>query len=429
MIIYHRGVMNLNISVYLIIIAILIAISAFCSCIETAFSCASNIRLKKFADAGSKKAKVALYIINNYDKALTAILILNNVVNLGCSSLATVVCLELFGDYGAAVSTGATTLLVLTFGEIIPKCLGKEKSDSISMAVAKILKVIMVILTPFIIAFSAIKTLALKLFRVKHDDTTVTEDELKIIVESIEEQGVLEEQESLMVRSALDFDDKTAEDILTPRVDLTAIDIEEDPDTITEIVRTQRYSRIPVYKRTVDNIVGILHSWDYMDEIIKGSTPDIRKMIIKPEFVFRTQKLSAILANFRKHRLHIAIVTDEYGGTLGIITMEDLLEEIVGEIWDEDEEIEQEFTKISDNKYKVSGDMELDDMLSLFGKRLSDIECECHTVGGFVFETLGTIPKKNEKFTRDGMEIKVVKVKDQRIQTVIVKTTQSETEG
>ena len=419
----------MNISVYLIIIAILIAISAFCSCIETAFSCASNIRLKKFADAGSKKAKVALYIINNYDKALTAILILNNVVNLGCSSLATVVCLELFGDYGAAVSTGATTLLVLTFGEIIPKCLGKEKSDSISMAVAKILKVIMVILTPFIIAFSAIKTLALKLFRVKHDDTTVTEDELKIIVESIEEQGVLEEQESLMVRSALDFDDKTAEDILTPRVDLTAIDIEEDPDTITEIVRTQRYSRIPVYKRTVDNIVGILHSWDYMDEIIKGSTPDIRKMIIKPEFVFRTQKLSAILANFRKHRLHIAIVTDEYGGTLGIITMEDLLEEIVGEIWDEDEEIEQEFTKISDNKYKVSGDMELDDMLSLFGKRLSDIECECHTVGGFVFETLGTIPKKNEKFTRDGMEIKVVKVKDQRIQTVIVKTTQSETEG
>lgn len=410
----------MNISVYLIIIAILIAISAFCSCIETAFSCASNIRLKKFADAGSKKAKVALYIINNYDKALTAILILNNVVNLGCSSLATVVCLELFGDYGAAVSTGATTLLVLTFGEIIPKCLGKEKSDSISMAVAKILKVIMVILTPFIIAFSAIKTLALKLFRVKHDDTTVTEDELKIIVESIEEQGVLEEQESLMVRSALDFDDKTAEDILTPRVDLTAIDIEEDPDTITEIVRTQRYSRIPVYKGTVDNIVGILHSWDYLDEIIKGNTPDIRKMIIKPEFVFRTQKLSAILANFRKHRLHIAIVTDEYGGTLGIITMEDLLEEIVGEIWDEDEEIEQDFVKISDTKYKVSGDMELDDMLSLFGKRLSDIECESHTVGGFVFETLGTIPEKNAKFSRDGMEFKVLKVKNRRIQSVII---------
>ena len=416
----------MNISVYLIIIAILIAISAFCSCIETAFSCASNIRLKKFADAGSKKAKVALYIINNYDKALTAILILNNVVNLGCSSLATVVCLELFGDYGAAVSTGATTLLVLTFGEIIPKCLGKEKSDSISMAVAKILKVIMVILTPFIIAFSAIKTLALKLFRVKHDDTTVTEDELKIIVESIEEQGVLEEQESLMVRSALDFDDKTAEDILTPRVDLTAIDIEEDPDTITEIVRTQRYSRIPVYKGTVDNIVGILHSWDYLDEIIKGNTPDIRKMIIKPEFVFRTQKLSAILANFRKHRLHIAIVTDEYGGTLGIITMEDLLEEIVGEIWDEDEEIEQDFVKISDTKYKVSGDMELDDMLSLFGKRLSDIECESHTVGGFVFETLGTIPEKNAKFSRDGMEFKVLKVKNRRIQSVIITAVETE---
>ncbi len=418
----------MNITVYLIIIVVLIALSAFCSCIETAFSCASNIRLKKFADAGNKKAKVALYIINNYDKALTAILILNNIVNLGCSSLATVVCLELFGDYGAAISTGATTLLVLTFGEVIPKCLGKEKSDSISMAVARILRAIMVVLTPFIFVFSKIKTLALKLFRIKQDDSTVTEDELKIIVESIEEQGVLEEQESLMVRSALDFDEKTAEEILTPRVDVTAIDIDEDINTITEIIRTQRYSRIPVYNGSVDNIVGILHSWDYMDEIIKGGTPDLKKLIIKPEFIFRTQKLSAILANFRKKKLHIAIVTDEYGGTLGILTMEDLLEEIVGEIWDEDEEIEQDFTKISDTEYKVSGDMELEDMLSLFDIKLSDIDSESITVGGFVFDILGTVPEEGEHFETDGLELTVIKVKDQRIQTVIVKTTQSETE-
>lgn len=418
----------MNITVYLIIIVVLIALSAFCSCIETAFSCASNIRLKKFADAGNKKAKVALYIINNYDKALTAILILNNIVNLGCSSLATVVCLELFGDYGAAISTGATTLLVLTFGEVIPKCLGKEKSDSISMAVARILRAIMVVLTPFIFVFSKIKTLALKLFRIKQDDSTVTEDELKIIVESIEEQGVLEEQESLMVRSALDFDEKTAEEILTPRVDVTAIDIDEDIDTITEIIRTQRYSRIPVYNGSVDNIVGILHSWDYMDEIIKGDTPDLKKLIIKPEFIFRTQKLSAILANFRKKKLHIAIVTDEYGGTLGILTMEDLLEEIVGEIWDEDEEEEQDFTKISDTEYKVSGDMELEDMLSLFDIKLSDIDSESITVGGFVFDILGTVPEEGEHFETDGLELTVIKVKDQRIQTVIVKTTQSETE-
>lgn len=412
--------MNLNIGVYITIIVILIALSAFCSCIETAFSCANNIRLKKFADAGSKKAKVALYIINNYDKALTAILILNNIVNLGCSSLATVVCLELFGDYGAAISTGATTLLVLTFGEIIPKCLGKEKSDSISMAVARILKVIMVVLTPFILFFSALKNLALKLFRVKQEDSTVTEDELKIIVESIEEQGVLEEQESQMVRSALDFDEKTAEEILTPRVDVTAIDIDEDTDTITEIIRTSRFSRIPVFKGSVDNIVGILHSWDYMDEIIKGNTPDLKKLIIKPEFIFRTQKLSAILANFRKKKLHIAIVTDEYGGTLGILTMEDLLEEIVGEIWDEDEEIEQEFTKLSDNRYKVSGDMELEDMLSLFGKDAADVDSESITVGGFVFETFGKVPKKGEEFTRGDLSFKVTKVKNQRIHSVIV---------
>ncbi len=421
--------MNLNITIYLIIIVVLIAISAFCSCIETAFSCASNIRLKKFADAGSKKAKTALYIINNYDKALTAILILNNIVNLGCSSLATVVCLELFGDYGAAISTGATTLLVLTFGEVIPKCLGKEKSDSISMAVAKLLKVIMIVLTPFIYAFSAIKTLALKLFRIKQDDSTVTEDELKIIVESIEEQGVLEEQESQMVRSALDFDEKTAEEILTPRVDVTAIDIDESPERITEIIRSQRFSRIPVYKDTIDNIVGILHSWDYMDEIILGNSPELKDLMVKPEFIFRTQKLSAILANFRKQKLHIAIVTDEYGGTLGILTMEDLLEEIVGEIWDEDEEIEQDFTKLSDGRYKISGDMELEDMLELFGKKLDDIDSDSITVGGFVFETLGKVPKKGEEFERDGLSFKVIKVKDRRIHSVIVNALETETEN
>lgn len=413
----------MNISLYLAIIVILIAISAFCSCIETAFSCAGNIRLKKYADSGNKKAKAALDIIENYDKALTAILILNNVVNLGCSSLATVVCLELFGDYGAAISTGATTLLVLTFGEIIPKCLGKEKSDSVSMATARILKVIITVLTPIIFVFSVIKTLALKLFRVKQDDTTVTEDELKIIVESIEEQGVLEEQESLMVRSALDFDEKTAEEILTPRVDITAIDINESKDTITEIIRTQRFSRIPVYNGSVDNIVGILHSWDYMNEIISGNTPRLSKLIHQPEFVFRTQKLSAILANFRKNKLHIAIVTDEYGGTLGIITMEDLLEEIVGEIWDEDEEIRQNYRTLSQNDYLVSGDMELEDMLALFDKKPSDIECDSLTVGGFVFDSFGTVPREGEQFEKNGLELTVVKVKDRRIQKVRVKST------
>ena len=287
----------------------------------------------------------------------------------------------------------------------------------------------MAVLTPFIFVFAKIKTLALKLFRVKQEDSTVTEDELKIIVESIEEQGVLEEQESQMVRSALDFDEKTAEEILTPRVDVTAIDIDEDTDTITEIIRTQRYSRIPVYKGSVDNIVGILHSWDYMDEIIKGGKPDLKKLIIKPEFIFRTQKLSAILANFRKKKLHIAIVTDEYGGTLGILTMEDLLEEIVGEIWDEDEEIEQDFIKLADNRYKVSGDMELEDMLELFGKKLDDIDSDSITVGGFVFETFGKVPKKGEEFERDGLSFKVIKVKDRRIHSVIVKALETETEN
>ena len=412
--------MDTNI-IYLIIIFLCIIVSAFCSCIETAFSCASNARLKKYAEEGHKGAVTALYITSHFDKALTAILILNNIVNLGCSSLATVVCLNFFGDYGAAISTGATTLLVLTFGEIIPKCLGKEKSDSIAIAVANTLKVIMIILTPFIYLFSFVKTLALWLFKIKHDEQTVTEDELKIIVESIEEQGVLEEQESLMVRSVLDFDEKTALEILTPRVDVTAIDINESPQEIVNTIRTHRFSRIPVYKGTVDNIVGILHSWDYLDTIIANPNPDINSLLKPAVFVFQTMGLSEILAEFRKQKLNMAIVTDEYGGTLGIITMEDLLEEIVGEIWDEDEEIEHDYSKISDEIYKVSGDMELDDMLSLFEISSRDIESESVTVGGFVLDTLGTIPKSGAKFEANNLEFTVEEVSEQRIQTVKVK--------
>ncbi len=405
---------------YLIIIVVLIGISAFCSCSETAYSCASTIRLKKWADEGNKRAKRALSIAENFDKALTAILILNNIVNLGCSALATVVCMEISQDYGAAISTGATTLLVLTFGEVIPKCFGKEKSDEIAVAISGILKAIIIVLTPLVYLFIGIKKVALKLFRIKSDKSTVTEDELKYIVESIEEQGVLEEQESEMVRSVLDFDETTVMEVLTPRVDVVAIDIDTPQKDIIKTIREHRFSRIPIYKDTIDNIVGILHSWDYLDTIAQGKTPSLEKLITPPHFIFQTQKLSSVLSDFRRRRLHIAIVTDEYGGTLGIVTMEDLLEEIVGEIWDEDEEIETDRLKLSDNTWRVSGDMELDELFKLFDIKLSDEESQSITVGGFIFESMGTLPESGESFTYRGLRIKVDSISDRRVDTATV---------
>lgn len=409
-----------------LIIIGLIAASAFCSCIETAFSCASTIRLKKWADEGNKRAKRALDIAENFDKALTAILILNNVVNLGCSALATVLCINLFGNYGAAIATGATTLLVLTFGEVIPKCFGKEKSDKIALATSLPLKVMILILTPFIYMFIGIKKLALMAFRIKGDDTTVTEDELKYIVESIEEQGVLERQESEMVQSVLDFDETTVMEVLTPRVDIVAIDINDDPKSVLNLIRSQRFSRIPVYKETIDNIVGILHTWDYLDALAEGKTPSIKKLITPPLFVFRTQKLSSVLSELRKSRLHIAIVTDEYGGTEGIVTMEDLLEEIVGEIWDEDEEIESDRQEISDGVWRVSGDMELPELFKLFDVRLEDEDEDSVTVGGFISDSLGAVPENGNSFVHRGIKITVDSVTDRRVDTATVELVKTE---
>ena len=411
-----------------IVIAILVLLSAFFSATETAFSFVNKIRIQHSVDNGNKKAKNALYVIENFDNALTTILICNNIVNLSCSSIATVLCLNLFGDMGSAIATGATTLLVLTFGEVIPKCLAKEHCDAFTLKTAGLLRVLMFILKPFVFVFLKLKSLALKIAGGSEDSPSVTENELKYIVESIEEEGVLEESESEMVRSALDFDEKTAEEILTPRVDVTFINISDSQEKIKDIIIENRYSRIPVYEETVDHIVGIMHTRDYLESLADGKAPDLRDIMQTPYFVFRTQQLSKILNAFKRTKIHLAIVTDEYGGTLGIVTMEDLLEEIVGEIWDEDEEIEHNYYKIGKGEFLVNGDIELDDLLALFDMDEDAIESDSVTVGGFILEHAGTIPHKRQSIEADGFRFTVMEVKDQRIIRVVVKKLDTESE-
>ena len=327
----------------------------------------------------------------------------------------------MFGDIGSAIATGATTLLVLTFGEVLPKCLAKEHCDSFVLKTSGILKFLMFILTPLVFIFVKLKSLVLHISGGKEDSPSVTENELKYIVESIEEEGVLEESESKMVRSALDFDEKTAEEILTPRVDVTFVSIDDPPEKIKNIIIENRYSRIPVYEDSADHIVGILHTRDYLEGLAEGKAPNIRDIMQQPYFVFRTQQLSKILSAFKRTKIHLAIVTDEYGGTLGIVTMEDLLEEIVGEIWDEDEEIEHNYYKIGKDEFLVNGDFELDDMLALFDLDKDSIESDSITVGGFILEHAGTIPHKRESVKTDGFKFTVMEVKNQRIIRVVVK--------
>ena len=406
-------------TIFIIVVILLVLLSGFFSCVETAFSKASEIRVRSAYENGNKKAKHAIWVIENFDKVLTAILIGNNVVNLGCSSLVTYIFTKIFGSIGPAIATGAVTLVILTFGEIIPKCLGIEKCDSISLHTAIILKIFTFALYPLVFLFSGIKTAFLKILKVKKDSPSVTEDELKYIVESIEEEGILEEEESEMVQSALEFDEKTAQEILTPRVDVVAVDVNDDIDDIKNIMFEERYTRVPVYEDNIDNIIGILHAKDFLEKLITGEKFSIRDIMTKPHFIYKSAKLSKILNNFKENRLHIAIVTDEYGGTLGIVTMEDLIEEIVGDIWDEDEEIEKDCVKLKSGSYLVSGDMNLDELFDILDFRPSE-EIKSNSAGGFIVEQLGEIPKKNQKVIYDCLVFEVKRIKNNRILSIIV---------
>ena len=407
--------------IMVVAIIILVALSAFFSSMETAVNSSSRARLQNMEEKEIKGSSTAIKFLDEYDKTITTLLIGNNIVNIGASSIATILCTNLLGNYGAAVSTGALTLVILTFGEIIPKCYAKENSEKMAVKFSAVVYFLMVVLTPLSALFIKLNSLAMRISGGGKDTPTVTEDELKYIIESIEEEGVLEEAESEMVQSALEFDEKTVLEILTPRVDVISIDIDDSAEDNRKIILAERYSRIPVYKDSIDNIIGILHTRDYLEAMSRGENANIENLMTPPFFVYKTRKLSALLSDFKRKRTHIAIVADEYGGMLGIVTMEDLLEELVGEIWDEDEEIELQCRKISDGCYEVSGDMQLDDLLEIFDIPEKDVETKSHSVGGWVFEHLGIVPEKNQTIEMNGLSVKVVDIADKRISKLIIK--------
>lgn len=405
-----------------VLIAALVMLSAFFSSTETAFSSVSRIRLKNIADNGDKRAKKALYIVDHYDKALSTILVGNNIVNIASSALATLLFVSFLGDaMGTLMSTIVLTIVVLICGEVLPKNIAIENNVKMCLSFAGILKVLMILLTPVTFLLLKLTDLVKKISsKNKKKSPSVTEDELKYIVESIEEEGVLEEQESELVQSALEFDEKTAYDILTPRVDMTAVNIDDDPAKIKDVIMKERFSRIPVYKDNIDNIIGILHSRDFLEALLVGSQPDIKNLIQPAFFIYRSKKLSSLLADFKHKKLHIAVVTDDYGGTLGIVTMEDLLEQIVGDIWDEDEEIEHKFKKLGENKYEISGDMNIDDMLELLEKDDKYIRSDSKSVGGWVIEQIGDIPETGSSFEYKDLSVTVGEMEDQRITSITI---------
>lgn len=401
-----------------ILVVIFIMCSAFFSGSETALTSINKIRLKSMADNGDKRAARTLRVAEDYEQMISTILIGNNIVNTGSASVATVLFTVWLGaERGAAVSTVVMTVLVLIFGEVVPKNYGKANADSLAMFVSGPISVLMVIFKPLSYILGGISKFVIHLTGTKEDEKpSVTEEELKYIVESIEEEGVLEEKESDLVQSALEFDEIEVQEILTPRVDMITLDVEDSWDDILALAKDSTVSRIPVYEDSIDNIIGLVHVRDILEDEILHKEHNIRDLLTQCIFVHKTMRLSALLEKLRKEKMTMAIVTDDYGGTMGLVTIEDLVEELVGEIWDEYDDVEEELTKKDENTYEVSGDYNIYDLMEELDEDNRSFESDYNTVSGWVLEQLEHIPKVGESFVyQDRMRVTVLEMEDQRI--------------
>jgi hypothetical protein ELI_3070 len=400
-----------------IVIVILVLLSGFFSGTETAFSCANKLRLKNMVALGKKHAKaVYTFAEEKYDKLVTAILIGNNIVNLTASAIGTVVFGKLLIDSSldsTTVSTVVMTVAVLIFGEITPKYLASIYPEKFCFFFYPLMQLFYWILTPISFIFGGYKKLLSKIFKLKSDDT-VTDAELISLVKEAEEDGTLKEDESELVRSALEFDDLKVEDILVPRVDVVAVKYDSPMDEIMRTFRENTYSRLPVYKDKIDNIVGLIHERDFYNAYLNGEK-DIASAIQNIVFTSEYTHISTLLKQLQKQKIHMAAVSDEYGGLVGIVTLEDILEELVGEIWDEHDEEEILYGKIAEDEYWVDGKCDLEEFFDLYGLETEEDDFESNTVGGWVTEKYGGIPPVGEILRFKFLEIKVVKATKQKV--------------
>ncbi|MGN0592578.1 MAG: HlyC/CorC family transporter [Ruminococcus sp.] len=376
------------------LLIILLVLSALFSSSETAFACVNKIRLRHQADQGDKRAARALRVAERYEDALTAILVGNNIANIGSSSLATVLFTQWVGDAGAAVSTVVMTLLVLTFCEVLPKSYAKSHAEQLALLFASALSGLIIVMTPFVKFFDLLS----RVFKSKDDAPSVTEDELMYIIDEIEEEGVLEQQESDLVISALQFDETTVNEILIPRVKIVGVPCDASLDKIRDLFLTSHYSRFPVYDKTLDNIVGIITNKEFF-RLIHGMHQSLDDILQDVIYIPATKRISEVLHEMQHSKTHMAVVVDQYGGTKGIVTLEDILEELVGDIYDESDEIVHQFVKTEPHTYTIEGTFSISDMCN--GLDDEDIPAEqpetaSTSVGGWITELLGYIPTKGE---------------------------------
>lgn len=410
--------------VYYVAIVIFVALSAFFSASEMSFSSVNRLRLENMAEDGIKGAKTALYIVEKFDDALSAILIGNNLVNIGMSSLSTMMAILIVGEEWTWVATLLTTVVVIIFGETAPKIVAKKNANRLVLIFALPIRALTVILKPVIWVVVGLINLIMKLF--PKEPVTMDEEEahqeLQSIIELAEDENVLDEDQSELVQAALEFSDIKVSEIMTARVDIEALDIEDDWEELLETIEKVPYSRLPVYEDSIDTVIGVLYLNKFYRNLVDEEQLEIRSMLSTPVYVYKTTKLPAALNELRNAKQHLAIVTDEYGGTLGIVTIEDIMEQLVGEIWDETDIVEEdEVVERSSGVYELDGDMQMSDFIELMGWNEEELEAESATVGGWTTEVYGSFPKEGEGFTYQGVELKVLEMDGLRVSRVMVK--------
>ncbi len=410
--------MERDVIIQIVVLGVLILLSSFFSATETAFSSINDIKLKHLAYQGHKSATRTLKLSENFERLLTAILIGNNIVNIASASIATVIFVKYWGDRGVTLSTIVMTSLVLIFGEITPKTLAKKMPESFAIAVTPIMIFFMWILYPLSIIFGSFQKLINKLFKFK-EGSTITEDELITYVNEVQSEGGINENEGELIRSVIDFDDLKVEEIFTPRVDVVAIAETDEIKKITHAFKHSGYSRLPVYDTSIDHIIGVINHKDFYNQVLLEKQ-SLDSIIKPPVFVTEYMKVSNLLDLLKENKSHMAVVKDEFGGTLGIVTMEDILEEIVGDIWDEHDEVIEEIVELEEGKYRVKGNADLEDV---FEKLELDEESEFSTVNGWVLDQLGRIGQINDEFFYKNYRFKVTSADTKKVLEVEIEKT------
>ncbi len=405
-------------TVYVVMIVICIVLSAYFSATETAFSSLNTTRLKTMADRGDHAAALVLSLYGQYDKLISTILIGNNIVNIASASLATLLFVELLGDIGATVSTVVLTIVVLIFGEITPKSIAKDCPEAFAKFSAPFMKVLMVIMIPLTFVFSCWKKFVSGLMKLQSDDK-MSQEELLTLVDEVEQNGSIDRDEGQLLHNAITFTDCTAAEILTHRTDLEAVSEDTEKAEIARRFTDTRYSRMLVYRENIDHIIGVIHIMDFYSD---GKITDkpVSELLSPVIFVAASEQVSSLLSKMQEKKVHVSVVLDEYGGTCGIVTMEDILEEIVGEIWDEHDEATEEIRMLEEGKYHVLTSVSIDDFFAFFNIRS---ETDASTLNGWLAEQLADLPKEHDSFVIDNHTITVTGMERHRVISILVENT------